>query len=94
MVSTIMIQGQKKLRVAKYDGSWIKWLEDKRVNFKRNTANRYIKIYDELGLQCNPILDNLSMRKLYTLASAPEEVKEELELGESRIFDDLDFFTP
>lgn len=34
------------------------------------------------------------MRKLYTLALAPEEVKEELGLTETRIFDDLDFFTP
>lgn len=57
-------------------------------------ANKYMRIYDELELQCNPILDNLSMRKLYTLASAPEEVKEELGIGDSRIFDDLDFFTP
>lgn len=54
------------------------WLDDERVGFTRNMANRYIRIYDELGLQCNPILDNLSMRKLYTLASAPEEVKEDV----------------
>ena len=39
-------------------------------------------------------INSLSLRKLYTLASAPEEVKEELGLGESRIFDNLDFFTP
>lgn len=54
------------------------WLDDERVGFNRQQANKYIRIYDELGLQCNPILDNLSMRKLYTLASAPEEVKEEV----------------
>lgn len=78
LIYTIYIPGQKKLRVAKYDGSWIKWLEDKRVNFKRNTANRYIKIYEELGDSINRgIIDSLSLNKLYTLASAPEEVKEE-----------------
>lgn len=54
------------------------WLDDERVGFNRQQANKYIRIYDELGLQCNPILDNLSMRKLYTLASAPEEVKEDV----------------
>lgn len=55
------------------------WLEDKRVNFKRNTANRYIKIYEELGDSINRgIIDSLSLNKLYTLASAPEEVKEEV----------------
>lgn len=55
------------------------WLEDKRVNFKRNTANRYIKIYEELGDSINRgIIDSLSLNKLYTLASAPEEVKEDV----------------
>lgn len=49
----------------------------------------------ELGDSINRgIIDSLSLNKLYTLASAPKEVKEELGLGESRIFDDLDFFTP
>lgn len=55
------------------------WLDDERVGFTRNMANRYIRIYDELGEQCSPnLLDNISVRKLYTLASAPEEVKEEV----------------
>lgn len=51
------------------------WLSDERVGFNRNMANRYIRIYNELGEQCSPnILDNISVRKLYSLASAPEEV--------------------
>lgn len=54
------------------------WLEDERVGFNRQQANKYIRISEELGLHCNPILDNLSMRKLYALASAPEEVKEDV----------------
>lgn len=55
------------------------WLDDERVGFTRNMANRYIRIYDELGEQCSPnLLDNISVRKLYTLASAPEEVKEDV----------------
>lgn len=53
------------------------------------------KVKEELGDSINRgIIDSLSLNKLYTLASAPEEVKEELGLGESQIFDDLDFFTP
>lgn len=54
------------------------WLDDERVGFKRRTANKYIQIYDELGHTMTPILDNLSLNKLYTLASAPEEVKEDV----------------
>lgn len=78
LIYTIYIPGQKKLRVAKYDGSWIKWLDDERVGFTRNMANRYIRIYDELGEQCSPnLLDNISLNKLYTLALALEEAKEE-----------------
>ena len=42
-------------------------------------ANRYIRIYNELGEHCSPnILDNISVRKLYSLASAPDEIKEEV----------------
>lgn len=55
------------------------WLDDERVGFTRNMANRYIRIYDELGEQCSPnLLNNISVRKLYTLASAPDEVKEDV----------------
>lgn len=54
------------------------WLNDKRVNFKRHQANKYIKIYEELGLGESRIFDDLSLNKLYTLASAPEEVKEDV----------------
>lgn len=54
------------------------WLKDKRVNFKRHQANKYIKIYEELGLTESRIFDDLSLNKLYTLASAPEEVKEDV----------------
>lgn len=54
------------------------WLDDERVGFKRRTANKYIQIYDELGHDMTPILNNLSLNKLYTLALAPEEVKEDV----------------
>ena len=60
------------------------WLEDERVGFNRQQANKYIRISEELGLHCNPILDNLSMRKLYALASAPEEVKEDVANSKDR----------
>lgn len=55
------------------------WLEDKRVGFTRRMANMYIKIYDELGNGVSrDMVDTISLRKLYTLASAPEEVKEDV----------------
>lgn len=80
----------------KYDGSWIKWLEDSRVGFTDRMARKYMRIaneFKEIGTTSS-VLNNLSLNKLYTLALAPEEVKEELGIGDSRIFDDLDFFTP
>lgn len=68
----------KETRVAKYDGSWIKWLEDSRVGFNRNQANKYIKIAKELSnVSYRDTFDQLSLNKLYTLASAPEEIKKE-----------------
>ena len=64
----------KETRVEKYDGSWIKWLEDSRVGFTRRMANMYIKIYEELGDSINRgIIDSLSLNKLYTLASAQKK---------------------
>ena len=56
------------------------WLQDKRVGFKRVQACKYIKIYEELGdsYTTSVRLDDLSLNKLYTLASAPEEVKEDV----------------
>lgn len=79
LIYTIYIPGQKKLRVAKYDGSWIKWLEDSRVGFSVQMANKYVRIARELGQieTASFNLDVISLNKLYTLASAPEEVKEE-----------------
>lgn len=61
-------------------GSWIKWLEDDRVSFSHSTAKKYMRIAKELGEMGNTVnyLDSLSLRKLYTLASAPEEVKEDV----------------
>lgn len=49
------------------------WLDDRRVNFKRHQANKYIKIYEELGLTESRIFDDLSLNKLYTLASAQKK---------------------
>ena len=58
---------------------WIKWLEDERVGFKSTQAEKYMKIARELGDQIptsSVNLNLLSVNKLYSLASAPEEVKE------------------
>ena len=52
------------------------WLEDERVKFGRRMANKYIRIYEELGTTDSRVFDSVSINKLYTLASAPEEVKE------------------
>lgn len=75
----IVLLGQKKLRVVEYDGSWIKCLEDSRVGFSVQMANKYVRIARELGqIETSGFnLDVISLNKLYTLASAPEEVKEE-----------------
>lgn len=71
----ILIETKEKLP----HGSWIKWLEDSRVGFTERNAQRYMKITRELGEDfSHTLLDNLSLRKLYTLASATEEVKEEV----------------
>lgn len=63
-------------------GYWIKWLEDSRVGFTRFMAQKYMKIARELGEMCNGVthfnIDDLAINKLYTLASAPEEVKEDV----------------
>ena len=71
----ILIDTKEKLP----HGSWIKWLEDSRVGFNRNQANKYIKIAKELSnVSYQDTFDQLSLNKLYTLASAPEEVKEDM----------------
>lgn len=96
MVSTIMIQGQNKVEVARGvielgqilietkeklpHGSWIKWLEDSRVGFSIQNANKYMKIANDPQIThgvSNFNINSLSLRKLYTLASAPEEIKKE-----------------
>ena len=41
-------------------------------------ANKYIRIYEELGTTDSRVFDSVSINKLYTLASAPEEVKEDV----------------
>lgn len=71
----ILIDTKEKLP----HGSWIKWLEDSRVGFTDRMARKYMKITRELGEAfSHTLLDNLSLNKLYTLASAPEEVKEDV----------------
>lgn len=70
-------------------GEWENWLEDGRVNFKKRNAQRYMKIYKELKDEKH--INGVSLRKLYELASAPEEVRKEIidssnsseELGEN-----------
>ena len=59
----------KETRVVKYDGNWIKWLEDSRVNFSRRQSSKYMKIASELGNGNYQFpFDQLSLNKLYTLA--------------------------
>lgn len=71
----ILIDTKEKLP----HGSWIKWLEDSRVNFTERNAQRYMKIANDPQIRHGmSYLDNLSLNKLYTLASAPEEVKEDV----------------
>lgn len=71
----ILIDTKKGLQ----HGQWIKWLEDSRVGFTRGNANRYMKIAQELGnVAHHATFDQLSLNKLYSLTSAPEEVKEEV----------------
>lgn len=71
----ILIETKEKLP----HGSWIKWLSDSRVNFTERQAQKYMRVYKELGNTNHQfVFDQLSLNKLYTLASAPEEVKEEV----------------
>lgn len=84
----ILIETKEKLP----HGSWIKWLEDIRVNFTPRTAQRYMertKFYksecDRLRLDkletCfhfEDILNEITGREFKTLKSAPEEVKEDV----------------
>lgn len=71
----ILIETKEKLP----HGSWIKWLEDSRVGFTERNAQRYMKIANDPQIRHGmSVLDNLSLNKLYTLASAPEEVKEDV----------------
>lgn len=71
----ILIETKEKLP----HGSWIKWLEDSRVNFTERQAQKYMRVYKELGNTNHQfVFDQLSLNKLYTLASAPEEVKEDV----------------
>lgn len=84
----ILVETKEKLP----HGEWMKWLEDSRVSFSQRSARYYMKIYKELG---HKIIDGdfngLSLRKLYALASAPEEIREDIinnsssseELGEN-----------
>ncbi len=72
----ILIDTKKKMT----HGSWIKWLEDSRVGFTDRMARKYMRIaneFKEIGTSSS-VLNNLSLNKLYTLASAPEEVKEDV----------------
>ena len=71
----ILIETKEKLP----HGSWIKWLEDSRVGFKDSTARKYMKIANDPQIVHGMnVLDSISLNKLYTLASAPEEVKEDV----------------
>lgn len=59
-------------------GEWIPWLEDSRVGFSISSANKYMKIYNNLKDEIRNGVTNLNVRKLYELASAPEETREDI----------------
>ena len=60
-------------------GEWLPWLEDSRVNFTERQARKYMKVYNELGNGNHRFpFDQISLRKLYALASAPEEIREDV----------------
>lgn len=60
-------------------GEWLKFLNDDRVQFSSRTAQRYMKIAkDPQIVHGMNVLDSLSLNKLYTLALAPDEVKEDV----------------
>lgn len=67
-------------------GQWIKWLEDSRVGFTVRQAQKYIRVATELGnTNYQFVFDNVSLNKLYSLASAPDEVKEEVANSKDKI---------
>lgn len=61
-------------------GQWIKWLEDSRVGFGLEQARKYMRITEQLGdiPTSSWNMNDLSINKLFKLASAPEEIKEEV----------------
>lgn len=60
-------------------GAWTNWLKDGRVNFGERQAQKYMKITRELGkTELEFGFDSLAIDTLYKLASAPDEVKEDV----------------
>lgn len=73
----ILIDTKKGFKGTK--GEWTRWLEDGRVNFGERQAQKYMKITRELGkTELKFGFDTLTIDTLYKLASAPEEVKEDV----------------
>lgn len=72
-----------QILIETYEGmtrpEFLKWLKDSRVGFGEKTAYKYMKIGRELeDFSHREKINELSLRVLYTLASAPEEVKEDV----------------
>lgn len=75
----ILIETKKGFKGVK--GAWTKWIQDGRVNMKETQVRKYMTIARELEQQNNTssvVLSQLSVNKLFELASAPEEVKEDV----------------
>lgn len=72
----ILVETKEKLP----HGEWESWLSDGRVNFTSQQARKYMKVYSELGQNetIGFVLNEVSLRKLYELASAPEETREDI----------------
>ena len=75
----ILIETKKGFKGQK--GAWTNWIRDGRVNMKETQVRKYMTIARELEQQNNTssvVLSQLSVNKLFELASAPEEVKEDV----------------
>lgn len=78
----ILIETKEGLTKKYGKGYWYKWLEDSRVKFKDSQARKYMTIARELGttvtISNGWSLNDIAINTLYKLASAPEEVKEDV----------------
>ncbi len=56
-------------------GEWAKWCEEV-VGIDRSTANKFIRVYDELGIGNVGTYPHLGLRALYEIATIPPDERE------------------